>query len=49
MQISQIGIITHPEVKNNIVQKLVKKLSKNNIRLFFDPIAAKKIKKKGLM
>lgn len=48
MQISRVGIITHPEVKKNIVQEIVKKLSKYNIQLFFDPISAEKIGQKSI-
>lgn len=46
MKISNIGIITHPEVKNNLVQKIIKKLRSKNIGIYFDPVAAVKIKKK---
>ncbi len=42
MQISRVGIVTHPEVKKNIVEKITKKLLKNSIQLFFDPISAGK-------
>ncbi|RLI87774.1 MAG: hypothetical protein DRO76_01815 [Candidatus Altiarchaeales archaeon] len=46
MEISRIGIIAHPEVKKEFVQKIVKKLRKKDIHLYFDPIAAGKIKEK---
>lgn len=45
MQISRVGIITHPEVKNNIVEKIIQKLSKYNLQLFFDPITARTVNK----
>lgn len=46
MAIESIGLITHPETKKELLQKLTKKLRRKKTRLFFDPIAAKKLGEK---
>jgi NAD+ kinase len=43
MEISRIGIITHPEVEKNIVLDTVKKLRKKGVSLCFDPRTAEKM------
>jgi NAD+ kinase len=47
MRISKIGIIAHRRVKPALARKVIRKLSEKGIEMFFDPITAEKIKKKG--
>ncbi|MBN2250467.1 MAG: NAD(+)/NADH kinase [Candidatus Altiarchaeota archaeon] len=42
MEISKIGIITHPNVKKNIIRKTLKKTRKKNTTILLDPQTAAK-------
>ncbi len=42
MEITRIGIISHPEVDRKILLRITKKLKKKHPRLYYDPLAAKK-------
>jgi len=43
MEISRIGIISHPEVEKELLRRIVKKLKKKDCLLYYDPLAAEKI------
>jgi NAD+ kinase len=42
MEISRIGIISHPEVEKELLRRIVKKLKKKDCLLYYDPLAAEK-------
>jgi NAD+ kinase len=46
MEISRIGIISHPEVEKELLLRTVKKLKKKDCLLYYDPLTAKKIGEK---
>ncbi|MCK4491777.1 MAG: NAD(+)/NADH kinase [Candidatus Altiarchaeales archaeon] len=47
MQISKVGVITHPKLKNRRVKQVLQELVKGGFSLFHDPVTAEKIKEKG--
>jgi NAD+ kinase len=42
MEISRIGLISHPEVEKELLRKIVKKLKKKDCLIYYDPLAAEK-------
>ena len=47
MEISSIGIITHPDVGKKTIQEIIKKLRRKNVTLFYDPLTAEKMGEKA--
>jgi NAD+ kinase len=46
MEITRIGIISHPEVEKGLLRRIASKLKKRDCLLYYDPLAAKKIEEK---
>jgi NAD+ kinase len=46
MKLSKIGVISHPRIEAALVSDLVKRLEAAGVRLFFDPVTAKKVNRK---
>jgi len=46
MEIGRVGVIAHPEVKKELLLSIKNKLSKKGLKLFYDPLCAKKIGQK---
>lgn len=44
-----MGVITHPEVRRELVQEVVQALSKKTSKIFFDPLAASKAHEKATL